>query len=236
VRVVSTDPKSNLLAVEKPDGLQVAYDPSRLRGISAYREIEWEFAVGDRIGFTAPNPELGVANRDLGTIQQIGNNGEMTVRMDGSNNRIVTFSADEMRHFDHGYAVTSHCSRGFTSERVLVNIDTNVHTSQAPRPQRHRGSHAHIRALKCCYLFLIPIHADVVQNRWMLVDITRLEKRKVGYPVIGKIPDQLHEVAVMSGAVLLHLPKILAQTYVGNALRAYGIGPQNEIVHAHSLS
>ena len=45
-RVVSTDPKSNLLTVEKPDGQHVTYDPSRLHGISAYREIEREFAVG----------------------------------------------------------------------------------------------------------------------------------------------------------------------------------------------
>jgi len=32
-----------------------------------------------------------------------------------------------MRHFDHGYAVTSHSSQGLTSERVLVSMDTNVH-------------------------------------------------------------------------------------------------------------
>jgi ATP-dependent exoDNAse (exonuclease V) alpha subunit len=126
-RVVSTDPKSNLLTVEKPDGQQVTYDPARLHGISAYREIEREFAVGDRLQFTAPNRELGVANRDLGTVQKIGENGEMTVRMDGGKDRAVTFDPAEMRHFDHGYAVTSHSSQGLTSERVLVNMDTNVH-------------------------------------------------------------------------------------------------------------
>ena len=126
-RVVSTDPKSNLLTVEKPDGQQVTYDPARLHGISAYREIEREFAVGDRLQFTAPNRELGVANRDLGTVQKIGENGEMTVHMDGGKDRAVTFDPAEMRHFDHGYAVTSHSSQGLTSERVLVNMDTNVH-------------------------------------------------------------------------------------------------------------
>jgi conjugative relaxase-like TrwC/TraI family protein len=126
-RVVSTDPKSNLLTVEKPDGQQVTYDPARLHGISAYREIEREFAVGDRLQFTAPNRELGVANRDLGTVQKIDENGAMTVRMDGGKERTVTFDPAEMRHFDHGYAVTSHSSQGLTSERVLVNMDTNVH-------------------------------------------------------------------------------------------------------------
>jgi flagellar biosynthesis GTPase FlhF len=126
-RVVSTDPKSNLLIVEKPDGQQVTYDPARLHGISAYREIEREFAVGDRLQFTAPNRELGVANRDLGTVQKIDENAKMTVRMDGGKDTAVTFDPAEMRHFDHGYAVTSHSSQGLTSERVLVNMDTNVH-------------------------------------------------------------------------------------------------------------
>jgi len=126
-RVVSTDPKSNLLTVEKPDGPQVTYDPARLHGISAYHEIEREFAVGDRLQFTAPNRDLGVANRDLGTVEKIDANGAMTVRMDGGKDRAVTFDPAEMRHFDHGYAVTSHSSQGLTSERVLVNMDTNVH-------------------------------------------------------------------------------------------------------------
>ena len=105
----------------------MSYDPSRLRGMSAYREIESEFAIGDRIQWTAPNRELGVANRDLGTLQQIDADGKMTVRMDGDKEKTVAFDPREMRHFDHGYAVTSHSSQGLTSERVLVNIDTEVH-------------------------------------------------------------------------------------------------------------
>jgi ATP-dependent exoDNAse (exonuclease V) alpha subunit len=47
--------------------------------------------------------------------------------MDGTKDRIVRFDADQMRHFDHGYAITSHSSQGLTSERVLVNMDTEVH-------------------------------------------------------------------------------------------------------------
>ncbi len=73
------------------------------------------------------NRDLQVANRDLGTIQHIGDDGKISVRMDGAKDRIVRFDADQMRHFDHGYAVTSHSSQGLTSERVLVNMDTEVH-------------------------------------------------------------------------------------------------------------
>jgi len=125
--VVATNPDKNLVTVCKPNGEQVTYDPSRLRGISAYREIEREFAIGDRLQFTAPNRELGVANRDVGTVQKIEETGKITVRINGDKEKTVTFDSAQMRHFDHGYAVTSHSSQGLTSERVLVNIDTNVH-------------------------------------------------------------------------------------------------------------
>jgi hypothetical protein len=49
----------------------------------------------------------------------------ITARVDTS--RHIEFSATEFRHFDHGYAVTSHSSQGLTAERVLVNADTGVH-------------------------------------------------------------------------------------------------------------
>jgi conjugative relaxase-like TrwC/TraI family protein len=125
-QVVTTAPKENLVTVRKPDGELTTYDPERLRGISAYREIDRDFAIGDRIQLTAPNRELGVVNRDLGTIQRFGDDGRITVSMDGGK-KTITFDPSEMKHFDHGYAVTSHSSQGLTSQRVLVNMDTEVH-------------------------------------------------------------------------------------------------------------
>jgi ATP-dependent exoDNAse (exonuclease V) alpha subunit len=126
-QVVTTNAAENLVTVRKEDGQQVTYDPSRLRGIAAYREIEREFAVGDKIQFTAPSRDLQIANRDLGTIQHIGEDGKISVRMDGAKDKVVRFDVNAMRHLDHGYAVTSHSSQGLTSERVIVNMDTEVH-------------------------------------------------------------------------------------------------------------
>jgi conjugative relaxase-like TrwC/TraI family protein len=122
--VVAVQSKDNLLTVQRPDGEHVTYNPARLHGISAYREIEREFAVGDRLMFTAPQRELGVANRDLGTIERLSQDGQLAVRL--GRGKSVMFDANEMRHFDHGYAVTSHSSQGLTTDRVLVNIDTNT--------------------------------------------------------------------------------------------------------------
>ena len=124
-QVVVTAPKDNLVTVRKSNGDLATYDPARLRGISAYREIEREFAIGDRVQLTAPNRDLQVANRDLGTLKSFDQDGRITLRMDSGKD--VSFDPREMRHFDHGYAVTSHSSQGLTSERVLVNMDTEVH-------------------------------------------------------------------------------------------------------------
>jgi len=124
-QVVSTNPKENEITIRKPDGSEVAYDPARLRGIDAYSEAVRRFSVGDRIQFTAPQQELHVANRALGTIGQIAPDGSMTARMDSG--KAVSFDPQVTRHFDHGYAVTSHSAQGLTADRVLVHVDHAAH-------------------------------------------------------------------------------------------------------------
>ena len=122
--VRSVDSKENLLSVELPNGSYFTYDPRRLQGVNVFREMEREFASGDRIQFGAQNKDLSVSNRDLGTIATMSDR-QISVKMDGKKERLVTFDAREFRQFDHGYAVTSHSSQGLTAGRVLANIDTD---------------------------------------------------------------------------------------------------------------
>jgi ATP-dependent exoDNAse (exonuclease V) alpha subunit len=93
--------------------------------VNVYREVAQAFAAGDRIQFTAPDKSLGVANRDLAVIESIASDGLVAACID--THRHIQFNASEHRHFDHGYAVTSHSAQGLTAERVLVNADTGVH-------------------------------------------------------------------------------------------------------------
>jgi ATP-dependent exoDNAse (exonuclease V) alpha subunit len=123
--VAAINPAANQLTVEKANGELATYDPRRLTGVSVYREIERKFSVGDRIQFTAPDKSLDVANRELATIETVHPDGRLSVRID--NNRQIEFKPSEHRHFDHGYAVTSHSSQGLTADRVLVHADTSVH-------------------------------------------------------------------------------------------------------------
>ena len=122
--VQSVDARTNTLTVSLEGGSVVTYDPRRLKGVNVFREVEREFAAGDRVQFTGPNKDLGVANRDLGTVVSM-EDGRITLRMDGKSARIIAFNPAEFRQFDHGYAVTSHSSQGLTAGRVLAHIDTD---------------------------------------------------------------------------------------------------------------
>jgi conjugative relaxase-like TrwC/TraI family protein len=123
-RVKSVDAEKNLLTVVRADGSEVTYDPRRQQGVSVYREEPRSFSVGDRIQFTAPANDLKIANRELGTVEAIGQDGQMRLKMDGG--RDVQLDPREHPHLDHGYAVTSHSSQGQTAERVLIHVDTEL--------------------------------------------------------------------------------------------------------------
>lgn len=123
VRVSSIDRERNLLTVERESGEQLSYDPRRLHGVSVYREAERDFSAGDRVQFTAPYKDERIANRQLGTVEQIDREGNLQVRLDSGQN--VQFNIREHPHLDYGYAVTSHSSQGATADRVLIHVDTD---------------------------------------------------------------------------------------------------------------
>jgi conjugative relaxase-like TrwC/TraI family protein len=123
--VGAINPSANLLTVEMQSAELATYDPRRLTGVSVYREVPREFSVGDRIQFTAPDRSLGVANRDLAVIESIAPDGRLAARLE--DNRQLEFDPADHRHFDHGYAVTSHSAQGLTAERVLIHADTGVY-------------------------------------------------------------------------------------------------------------
>ncbi|MGO9404439.1 MAG: MobF family relaxase, partial [Terriglobales bacterium] len=123
-RVKSIDAQNNRLTVLRVDGSETTYDPRRQMGVSVYREQEKAFSVGDRIQFTAPNHELKIANRELGTVENIAPDGAMRLKLD--NGRSMDYGPQRHPHLDHGYAVTSYSSQGQTADRVLIHVDTEL--------------------------------------------------------------------------------------------------------------
>jgi ATP-dependent exoDNAse (exonuclease V) alpha subunit len=71
---------------------------------------------------------LKLANRELGTVEGIGQDGRMSLKMDGGHpeDRVVELYPAAHPRLDHGCAVTSHSSQGQTADRVLINLDTEL--------------------------------------------------------------------------------------------------------------
>src|SRR3984957_17869592 len=88
-RVVSVNARENTLTVLRTNGEQTTYDPRRQMGVSVYREQEKAFSTGDRIQFTAPNNEMKIANRELGSVEGIAEDGTMRLKLD--NERSMSF-------------------------------------------------------------------------------------------------------------------------------------------------
>src|SRR6202034_3219123 len=122
--VKCVDGPNNRLTVELKDGAERTYDPRRQHGVSVYRDEERAFSVGDRVQLTAPARELKAANRELGTVQRIDQDGQLSLKMDGG--RQLQFDPRLHPHLDHGYAVTSYSSQGQTADRVMINVDTEL--------------------------------------------------------------------------------------------------------------
>jgi ATP-dependent exoDNAse (exonuclease V) alpha subunit len=123
-RVKGTDAGANRLTVELQDGSERTYDPRRQQGVTVYHEELRAFSEGDRIQFTAPANDLKVANRELGMIERIGDDGGLRLKMDEG--RSVQVDRNRQLHLDYGYAVTSHSSQGQTADRVLIHVDTEL--------------------------------------------------------------------------------------------------------------
>jgi len=121
-RVMATDRETNTLTVKRHGGEELSYDPRRLQGVTVYRDHERSFAQGDRVQLTAPYHAEKLANRELGTVEQIDKGGNLRLKMDSG--REVEFNAKQHPHLDYGYAVTSHSSQGQTADRVLIHVDS----------------------------------------------------------------------------------------------------------------
>jgi hypothetical protein len=119
--VIDTDHATNRITVRFLDGRELAYNPTRLSGVSVYYEAERTFAEGDRLQIRAPFREKRIANGELGTITKIEPD---QVRLAMDSGREISVDLRKFRHLDYGYAVTSYSAQGLTLDRVLVNADT----------------------------------------------------------------------------------------------------------------
>ena len=120
--VTNVDARKNILTVQKADGEEVSYNPARHRAETMKATVERherrDFAVGERIQFTASDKALGVSSGDLGTIEGITGHRSIAVRLDSG--KTVDLNAMTSRAIDYGYAVDG--SKAVSADRILVSV------------------------------------------------------------------------------------------------------------------
>ena len=123
--VLSVDGNKNLLTVETREGEQVSYNPAQLRRQTAestvYREESRELAEGDRISFTTADRENRVRSGDFATVERIGDDNSISVRLDSG--RAVELDPEKARHIAYGYTVES--AQHLSADRLILTAESS---------------------------------------------------------------------------------------------------------------
>ena len=110
----------------RTDGGEITWRPALLPNMVAYHAAPREFAVGDRVRFTANDHVSGIANGDAGRVRSIDGAQMLIETADGTLTRV---DAARPVHLDHGYCSTVHAAQGRTCTRVLIEADTGSATA-----------------------------------------------------------------------------------------------------------
>jgi len=125
-RVVSTLP--GCITLRRADGKEVEWRPTAMPHMAVHTEGEREFAVGDRLRFTANDYSAGVVNGQTGMVETIDATARLlTVRTEKG--EVVALNIEQALRADHGYCTTVHAAQGQTCERVLVDADVSSATA-----------------------------------------------------------------------------------------------------------
>ena len=97
-----------------------------------------DLAVGERIQFTALDRENRIRSGDFATVERIGYDNALSVRLD--NGKTVELDPEKARHIDYGYAVetakhvsadrillTGESSQLAEQQRTLAKLNPNIH-------------------------------------------------------------------------------------------------------------
>ncbi|QNT78640.1 Multifunctional conjugation protein TraI [Entomobacter blattae] len=122
------DGKNQLRVKHIHTGEEVTFSPARARQLSVYEKREVELSAGDRVRITRNEHEQNMANGDSFRVTSLGK-GRIELEEVGNIRKRVVHASTQPLFVSHAYATTIHSSQGLTSERVLVNIETQSRTT-----------------------------------------------------------------------------------------------------------
>jgi conjugative relaxase-like TrwC/TraI family protein len=110
-----------VLATEQ--GRAVAWDPSRAHCVEVYREESRELRAGDQIRWTRTDKDLGRGNGAGAVVVRVDREAKAAVvRMKDGRSQTLDLASE--KHWEHGYACTTHAAQGSTSDKVIAHLNT----------------------------------------------------------------------------------------------------------------
>lgn len=91
--------------------------------LSLFTCKEKSFGIGDKIAFTKNDKKLNVKNGNIGTVQALDEQGNVTIDIQG---KTVNFNLKQYNYLDHGYAVTDFKAQGATADNVVIIADSKM--------------------------------------------------------------------------------------------------------------
>ncbi|NPE55884.1 conjugative relaxase [Dickeya dadantii] len=125
VYIVTEQAPGNKLVVQDERGQKIIINPAHHTKMSVYNIEDQQYGVGDRLVCTRNNASLDIANGDAFKITRITKDGQ--IYLSGRND--VVLNANEKQHLDYAYVSTVHSAQGLTSEKSILNVETNSLTT-----------------------------------------------------------------------------------------------------------
>ncbi|QEY13282.1 MobF family relaxase [Cellvibrio sp. KY-YJ-3] len=126
-RIVERNPRKNTLTIADKSGRQLVWNPRGIWGASsqAYRPVEAELAISDKIIWTLNDRRNGLINGMKGVVDSIDQNAK-TARISFSRSKFVTVDLTETAslHWSHDYVTTAHAAQGQTADRVIYHAES----------------------------------------------------------------------------------------------------------------
>ena len=116
------------LVARSEAGKEIAVKPAGLsgKGLTVGRIETREVAVGDRLRVTGNDRALGIRNGEPGVVESVSGDTIELRAPDGTRKQLKT---DRVLPVEHGYAATGHSAQGLGADRVLLDKDSRVRTT-----------------------------------------------------------------------------------------------------------
>lgn len=125
-KISNIDINKNTILLKDNSGREVIWNPASWGNkIQAFKPIECELTVGDKIIWTLNNRDKGLNNGMKAHVVDIDHvKGEVQLEFTNGKMRTLKVSELESQHWNHDYVSTAHSAQGMTSDRVIYHAES----------------------------------------------------------------------------------------------------------------